>query len=135
MPKLYVVDGELWLEKTRIASETGQDVFRSDMIDDEIHEAIATILKAVSLTLENTLHLKADDTSDHSGPFTLESLESRDEQADFVGRAFATYAEADEFIKTNKIGAKNNDTYELLNCWGNTVEWPYAREETNDPSL
>lgn len=129
MPKLYVVGGELWLEGVRLQGETDIGVF-SQMDEETLTEAVELILKAVGLTLEPTrVYLRANDTSSDSGPFTLESLEIRDTDPDFVGREFATYGEADEFITANKIDAEDGEAFELVSRWGNTVEWPYYPEE------
>ncbi len=128
MPRLYTVGGELWLEKTRIASETGQDVFRPDMIDEEIHEAVDTILKAVGITLEPMACLEADDVSDQSAPFRVVCPDGK--EIEFVTHSLAYQYLVDyrESLPLDVLNpdyrATSDNGYEIINRWGNSVDQP-----------
>jgi hypothetical protein len=93
-------------------------VFRLDMIDEEIENALTTILSAVGVQLMQPIHLKDRDTSLHSAPFRLEHEHIIDDST------FLEFNEALAYVKkTYSPGPESwgAPCWEILNHWGNTV--------------
>lgn len=114
--KIYTVGGELRLEQVRLAGETEVNAF-SGMDDDDILEAVELVLRAVDITLEPMIYLKADDISDQSAPFIVHLPDG--EEIDF-----ATHDAAYEYLEDLRM-----EDCDIVNRWGNSVETPDCEDD------